>query len=131
MEIFSLTAYLAIFQRHRNQDKVPVPAQDLHWLKSTSQYRPKKGHDEFFSVPLLDRLVSISTGIVPEQTLCPGAGAAEISQKTLYFEFSIQIIFFFFIYVYNITEDPVIKTSYKYNFLISKFSIYPGYRILV
>ena len=24
------TAFLAIFQRHRHQDKMPVPAQDLH-----------------------------------------------------------------------------------------------------
>jgi hypothetical protein len=40
------TAFLAIFQRHRHHNKVPVPAQDLHWPKRTSQYRPKKGHDE-------------------------------------------------------------------------------------
>ena len=50
----------------------------------TSQYRPKKGHDEYFSVPVLDRLVSISTGLVPGPALCPGAGAAEISQETMY-----------------------------------------------
>ena len=35
-------------------------------------------------MPVLDRLVSISTGIVPEPALCPGAGAAERSQETLY-----------------------------------------------
>ena len=75
---------------HRQQDKVPVPAQDLHWLKRTSQYRPNKGHDEYFSVPVLDRLVSIITGLVPVPALCPGAGAAERSQETLYiFDLSI------------------------------------------
>ncbi len=74
------TAFLAIFQRHRDQDKVPVPAQDFYWLKTTSQYRPKRGHDELFSVPVLDRLVSISTRIVPEPALCPGDSAAERSQ---------------------------------------------------
>ena len=81
------TAFLAIFQRHRHQNKVPVPAQDLHWLKNTDQYRPKIGHDEYFSLPVLDRLVSISTGLVPEPALCPGAGAAERSQETLYMAF--------------------------------------------
>jgi hypothetical protein len=55
----------------------------LHWLKWTSQYRPKKGHDEYFSVPVLDHLVSISVGLVPEPALCSGAGAAERSQETL------------------------------------------------
>ena len=34
-------------------------------------------------VPVLDRLVSISTGLVPEPALCPGAGAVERSQETL------------------------------------------------
>ena len=48
-----------------------------------SKYRPKKGHDEYFSVPVLDRFVSISTGLVPEPALCPGAGAAERFQETL------------------------------------------------
>ena len=125
------TAFLAIFQRHRHLDKVPVPAQDRHWPKpidpvpaptgtgpknrilslqrflrsfsgtgtwikfrfrqktdtdqnQVTQYRPKKGHDEYFSVPVLDRLVSISAGLVPGPALCPGAGAAERSQETLY-----------------------------------------------
>jgi hypothetical protein len=49
---------------------VPVPAQDLHWPKRTSQYRPKKGHDEYISVPVLDHLVSISAGLVPGPALC-------------------------------------------------------------
>jgi hypothetical protein len=40
------------------------------------QYRPKKVNDEYFSVPVLDRLVSISAGLVSEPALCPGAGAA-------------------------------------------------------
>ena len=35
-------------------------------------------------MPVLDRLVSISTGLVQEPALCPGAGAAERSQETLY-----------------------------------------------
>ena len=35
-------------------------------------------------MPVLDRLVSISTGLVSEPALCLGAGAAEISQETLY-----------------------------------------------
>jgi hypothetical protein len=48
------------------------------------QYRPKKGHDEYFSVPVSDHLVSVSAGLVPEPALCPGAGAAERSQETLY-----------------------------------------------
>ena len=89
---FVYTAFLAIFQRHRYQDKVPDPLQDLSWLKRTRQYRPKKGHDEYFSVPVLDRFVSISTGLVPEPALCPdaGAGAAERSQETLYMHFYLQ-----------------------------------------
>jgi hypothetical protein len=49
-----------------------------------SQYLPKKGHDKYFSVPVLDRLVSISAGLVPEPALCPGTGAADRSQETLY-----------------------------------------------
>jgi hypothetical protein len=52
-------------------------------MKLTSQYRPKKGHNEYFSVPVLVQLVSISVGLVPEPALCPGAGAAESSQETL------------------------------------------------
>ena len=56
----------------------------VDWLKWNSQYRPKKGHDEYFSVPVLDRLVSISAGLVPEPELCPGAGAADRLQETLY-----------------------------------------------
>ena len=52
-------------------------------VKRNSQYRPKKGIDEYFYVPVLDRLVSISTGLVPEPALCPGAGAAERSQETM------------------------------------------------
>jgi hypothetical protein len=32
----------------------------------------------------LDHLVSVSAGLVPEPALCPGAGTAERSQKTLY-----------------------------------------------
>jgi hypothetical protein len=50
------------------------------------QYRPKKRHDEYFSVPVLDLLVSISVGLVPEPALCQGADeadAAERSQETL------------------------------------------------
>jgi hypothetical protein len=47
------------------------------------QYRPKKGNDEFFSVPVLNRLVSISAGLVPELALCPGVGDAERLQETL------------------------------------------------
>jgi hypothetical protein len=39
------------------------------------QNRPKKGLDEYFSVPVLDNLVSVSDGLVPEPALCPGAGA--------------------------------------------------------
>ena len=35
-------------------------------------------------MPVLDRLVSISAGLVPEPALCPGAGAADRSQETLY-----------------------------------------------
>ena len=35
-------------------------------------------------MPVLDRLVSISTGLVPEPALCPDTGAAERSQETLY-----------------------------------------------
>jgi hypothetical protein len=50
----------------------------------TSQYRPKKGHDEYFSVPVFDHLVSFSAGLVPEPALCPGAGTAERSQETLF-----------------------------------------------
>jgi hypothetical protein len=53
------------------------------------QYRPKKGHDEYFSVPVLDFLVSVSAGLVPEPALCPGAGAAERSQETLYTKMNI------------------------------------------
>jgi hypothetical protein len=34
-------------------------------------------------VPVLDHLVSISVGFVPEPELCPGAGATERSQETL------------------------------------------------
>jgi hypothetical protein len=37
-----------------------------------------------FFLPVLDHLVSISAGLVPVPALCPGAGAAERSQKTLY-----------------------------------------------
>ena len=37
-------------------------------------------------MPVLDRLVSISAGLVPGPALCPGAGAAERSQETLYGE---------------------------------------------
>ena len=37
-------------------------------------------------MPVLDRLVSISTGLVPEPALCPGADAAERSQETRYVE---------------------------------------------
>jgi len=35
-------------------------------------------------VPVLDHLVSVSAGLVPEPALCPGAGTAERSQETLY-----------------------------------------------
>jgi hypothetical protein len=35
-------------------------------------------------VPVLDHLVWISAGLVPEPALCPGAGVAERSQETLY-----------------------------------------------
>ena len=35
-------------------------------------------------MPVLDHLVSISAGIVPEPALCPGAGFAERSQETLH-----------------------------------------------
>jgi hypothetical protein len=35
-------------------------------------------------VPVLDQLVSVIAGLVPEPALCPGAGAAERSQETLY-----------------------------------------------
>jgi hypothetical protein len=37
-------------------------------------------------VPVLDQLVSVSGDLVPEPALCPGAGAAERSQETLYHE---------------------------------------------
>jgi hypothetical protein len=37
-----------------------------------------------FFRPVLDQSVSISAAFVPEPTLCPGAGAAERSQETLY-----------------------------------------------
>jgi hypothetical protein len=40
-------------------------------------------------VPVLDRLVSISTYHVPGPALCPGAGAAERSQETLYTHFDL------------------------------------------
>jgi hypothetical protein len=46
-------------------------------------YRPKKGNDEYFSVPVLDQSVSISAGLVPEPALCLGACTAERSQETL------------------------------------------------
>jgi hypothetical protein len=42
-------------------------------------------------VPVLDYLVSISAGLVPEPALCLGAGAAERSQETLYHELLICI----------------------------------------
>jgi hypothetical protein len=79
------TAFLAIFQRHRFQDKVPVPAQGLTFTgrKGPVNTGLKKGHDEYFSVSVLDHLVSISVGLVPEPALCPGAGAADRSQETL------------------------------------------------
>jgi hypothetical protein len=35
-------------------------------------------------VPVLDHLVSISAGLVPEPAFCRGAGVAERSQETLY-----------------------------------------------
>ena len=35
-------------------------------------------------MPVFDRFVSISTGLVPEPALCPDAGAAERSQGTQY-----------------------------------------------
>ena len=73
-----------------------VTAQDLHWLKSTSQYRPKKGNDEYFSVSVLDRLISITTGLVPEPALCLVAGAAERSQETLKIERMRLCLFRFF-----------------------------------
>jgi hypothetical protein len=57
------------------------------------QYRPKKGHNEYFYVPVSDQLVSVSAGLVPGPALCPGAGAAERSQETLY-SFIAKIFFF-------------------------------------
>jgi hypothetical protein len=53
----------------------------------TSQYRPKKGHDEYFYVLVLGHLVSISAGLLAEPALCPCAGAAERSQETLFLFF--------------------------------------------
>jgi hypothetical protein len=76
----SLTEFLAIFQRHRNLDQNKTGTR----LKRTNQYRPNKGHDEYFSVPVLDHLVSISVSLVPGPGICPGAGAAERPQETLY-----------------------------------------------
>jgi hypothetical protein len=71
------------------------------------QNPPKKVHDEYFFVPVLDHLVSVSAGLVPEPALCPGAGAAERSQETLYVlnvnsEFALIFI------------KPFIKNNYKY-----------------
>jgi hypothetical protein len=71
-------------QRFLHLDKMPVPSQDLHWLKRTSQYQHKKGHDEYFSVPVLDHLVSISAGLVPQPAFF--LGAAERSQEKLYYK---------------------------------------------
>jgi hypothetical protein len=48
------------------------------------QYRHRKVLIMTFFRPLLDHLVSISAGLVPAPALCPGAGAAERSQETLY-----------------------------------------------
>ena len=52
--------------------------------QKTSPYRPNKGHDKHFSVPVLDQSVSISGSLVPGPALCPGAGAAERPQEILY-----------------------------------------------
>jgi hypothetical protein len=54
--------------------------------QKTSPYRPNKGHDKHFSVPVLDQSVSISASLVPGPALCPGACAADRPQEILYFE---------------------------------------------
>ena len=48
------TAFLVIFQRHRHQEKEPVPT-----------------------------TLSVNASLVPGPALCPGAGASERSQETL------------------------------------------------
>jgi hypothetical protein len=57
-------------------------------------------------VPLLDHLVSISAGLVPEPVLYPGAGTAERSQETLY------------IFFYDVNEMNFYLT---YNIWVSNF----------
>jgi hypothetical protein len=45
-------------------------------------------------VPVLDHLVSISAGLVPEPALCPGVGAAERSQETLHLSLIGKVILY-------------------------------------
>jgi hypothetical protein len=42
---------------------------------------------------VLDHSVSISGGLVPEPALCPGTGAAERSQETLYINLPFLFLF--------------------------------------
>ena len=50
------TVFLAVFPRHRHLDQVPVPAQDWHWLKRTSQNRHSKVLITTFIRPVLTGL---------------------------------------------------------------------------
>jgi hypothetical protein len=52
-------------------------------------------------VPVLDQVVSISAGLVPEPALCPGAGAAERSQETLFYIFLSYLKILYVLWPFN------------------------------
>ena len=66
-----ITVFLSVFPRDRYLDKVPVPVQNWHWMKWTSQYQHNKNHDEYFAVPIMGHSISIRTGVAerPQEML--------------------------------------------------------------
>jgi hypothetical protein len=80
----SYTAFLAICQRHRHLDKIPVPAPDLHWRKRTSQYRPKKGHNGIGSLGFDQDRSCAGTGNLSR---CRGRGKIARNAVTQKYEF--------------------------------------------
>jgi hypothetical protein len=77
---------LAVFPRHRYQDKVQVPGQDDPERQKTSQYWPIIGYDEHLTVlPVLSLSVSSRDGVWTGPVRCLVAGAAERAQELLYF----------------------------------------------